>query len=150
MGLCRSNVSGRSVARSHDMPRPSKRAILSRSRFSPDGPSKWRKSTHDRQPPSEPEAEVVSDPVLVSSCARFRQERFSLRAARTGRIDSREACFLYRGTRHRPVRAEHAAMTWLWLENDPTALAVVKEPARIGWHRFSFLMPALGTSEQGS
>ena len=80
---------------------------------------------NDRQPPSQPEAEVVSDPVLGSLCDRFRHRRFSLRAARIARVGSREPCFLYRRTRIRPVGAEHAAITWLRLENGSTALTVV-------------------------
>src|SRR5216684_1023502 len=56
---------------------------------------------------------------------------------------------LYGRTRHRAVRAEHAAIACEGLEPFATALAVIEELAGIGRHRFDSLIAAFGASECG-
>src|SRR5712692_11358857 len=56
---------------------------------------------------------------------------------------------LYGRTRHRAVRAEHAAIARAGLEPFATALAVIEELAGIGRHRLDSLIAAFGASECG-
>src|SRR6266849_7916958 len=56
---------------------------------------------------------------------------------------------LYGRTRHRAVRAEHAAIACEGLEPFATALAVIEELAGIGRHRLDDLMAALRASQGG-
>jgi hypothetical protein len=57
---------------------------------------------------------------------------------------------LLRGTRNRPIRAEHAAVPCLGLQHHRAARAVVEVGARIGWHGLARNMPAVRTGELGS
>jgi hypothetical protein len=54
---------------------------------------------------------------------------------------------LDRRTWHRPIRAEHATITWLRLQPLATALTVIEELAAVGWHLFRPLVPAPGTGD---
>ena len=43
------------------------------------------------------------------------------------------------------IRAKHTTVASFGLETNPTSRAVIKELARIHWHRFEFCRPAMGT-----
>src|SRR5712692_10881369 len=56
---------------------------------------------------------------------------------------------LYGRTRHRAVRAEHAAIACEGLEPFATALAIIEELAGIGRHRLDDLIAAFRASQGG-
>ncbi len=58
------------------------------------------------------------------------------------RLGATRALFLNRWTRHRPIRAEHAAVTGFGLEATAAPRAVIEELAGVGGHRLGGLMPA--------
>lgn len=65
------------------------------------------------------------------------------------RLAAAVSVLLDRRTRHRTIRAEHAAVPGDGLKTGPAALAVVKELACVDRHRFDGLMAAVGASEDG-
>src|SRR5205807_186623 len=68
---------------------------------------------------------------------------------RSERLGLRAAVSLNGRTRHRAVRAEYAAISWVRLETFATTLAVIKEPAGVLRHSLKLLVPALGACDGG-
>ena len=64
-------------------------------------------------------------------------------------LGATRAFLLYRWTRHRPIRAEHAAVTGFGLEAAAATRAVIEELAGVGGHRLGGLMPASRAREGG-
>jgi hypothetical protein len=58
------------------------------------------------------------------------------------------AAGLHRRTRHRTVRAEHAAIAFQWLEAFAAGLAVIEELAGIGGHCLGSLMATLRAGDR--
>ena len=58
------------------------------------------------------------------------------------------AVLLYRRARHRAIGTKHAAVASERLELLTTAFALIKELARVGWHRLGGLMGALRTRDR--
>lgn len=59
----------------------------------------------------------------------------------------RLASLLNRRARHRPVRAEHAAITRLWPKDRVAFFALIKPLARIGGHGLGSCVPTLWTGQ---
>ena len=57
--------------------------------------------------------------------------------------------FLYRRAGYGAVGAEHAAIAWLWFQQDMAALAFVKPLAGVGGHGFSVGMAAVRAGQRG-
>src|SRR4051794_5940162 len=65
------------------------------------------------------------------------------------RLGATRALLLNRWTRHRPIRAEHAAVTIFGLEATAAPRAVIEELAGVGGHRLGGLMPASRARDGG-
>src|SRR4051812_45512130 len=65
------------------------------------------------------------------------------------RLGATRALLLNRWTRHRPIRAEHAAVTIFRLEATAAPRAVIEELAGVGGHRLGGLMPASRARDGG-